>query len=55
MQGVVTSKGRFRFIVNLIAELKKVVWPTREEATRLTLMVLAVCITIGIILAVIDF
>ena len=55
MHGIVTKKSRFEFIGNIIAELKKVVWPTRQEAIRLTLMVLAVCIVIGIILGVVDF
>jgi preprotein translocase subunit SecE len=36
------------------SELRKVVWPTREEAIRLTLVVLAVSITIGILLGLSD-
>jgi preprotein translocase subunit SecE len=39
----------------VISELKKVTWPTKEETTRLTILVVAVSVTIGIILGVIDF
>jgi preprotein translocase subunit SecE len=36
------------------SELRKVVWPTREEATKLTLIVLAVMVAMAIILGSID-
>ena len=45
---------RFQFIREVVSELKKVVWPTREEATRLTIMVFVVAGTVGILLGVID-
>ncbi|MEI6775515.1 MAG: preprotein translocase subunit SecE [Chloroflexales bacterium] len=35
-------------------ELRKVVWPTREETTRLTVVVIAISVTIGLILFVGD-
>jgi preprotein translocase subunit SecE len=47
--------SRFQFITNIIAELKKVTWPTRQEAIRLTIMVLIVCIVAGIFLGLADF
>ena len=46
---------KFSLVRNIIAELKKVVWPTRREATYLTIMVLVVAFTVGIILGVLDF
>jgi preprotein translocase subunit SecE len=49
------SSSRFRFFRETITELKKVVWLSRREATYLTLLVLVVSITVGIILGVIDF
>lgn len=49
------ERKRFQFFGNIISELRKVVWPTRQEAIRLTLIVLAVCIAIGIILFAIDY
>ena len=49
------ASTRSGFIRNIIAELKKVVWPTRREAAYLTMMVLVVAATVGIILGVLDF
>lgn len=39
----------------IIAELRKVVWPTREETRRLTVMVIIVAGAIGIFLGVMDY
>ena len=36
------------------SELRKVVWPTREETTRLTIVVMVISIVIGLILFVGD-
>ncbi len=54
-QATKKSASRFSFIGETIAELKKVVWPTRREAAYLTLLVLIVAVTVGIILGVIDY
>lgn len=48
------EKLKLGFIRNVIAELRKVAWPSREEAIRLTAIVLAVTIVIAAILWVID-
>ena len=57
-QGIMPRASRGGFLVGfvreVVSELRKVVWPTREEATRLTIMVLAVSITIGVALGLID-
>lgn len=42
------------FFTEVIGELRKVTWPSRQEATRLTLMVLALSIIIGIFLGLFD-
>jgi preprotein translocase subunit SecE len=42
------------FLREVVAELKKVVWPTREETSRLTFIVLLVSIAVGIVLGIID-
>lgn len=47
--------SRFRFITNIINELRKVTWPTRQEAIRLTIMVIIVCAVVGVFLALADF
>ena len=47
--------SRFSFAGNIIAELRKVTWPTRQEAIRLTVMVLVVCAVAGVFLALADY
>ena len=46
--------GLFQFFGEVISELKKVTWPSREETTRLTMLVIAISVVIGIALGVID-
>lgn len=43
------------FLSESLFELRKVVWPTRQEATRITLVVMVVVIIISLILAGFDF
>lgn len=43
-----------RFIRETIGELRKVSWPTRQEALNLTLIVLAVMMFMGIFLGLTD-
>lgn len=45
---------RFQFFQEVVSELKKVVWPSREEATRLTIMVILVSAAVGVALGLID-
>ena len=47
--------SRFRFIRDIIAELKKVVWPSRREAIYLTTLVLIVTVAMGILLGALDY
>ena len=49
------SRPRFRFIGETVAELKKVVWLTRQEVIYLTTLVLIVTIALGLILGVVDY
>ncbi len=44
----------FRFFAEVFSELRKVTWPTRQEATRLTVLVIALSATIGVFLGLID-
>ena len=46
---------RFKFIGEIIAELKKVIWLTRREAAYLTVLVLIIAVTVGLVLGVIDY
>jgi preprotein translocase subunit SecE len=47
-------QGR-EFLSESLFELRKVVWPTRQEATRITVVVLIVVVVISLILAGFDF
>ena len=42
------------FLNDVVSELRKVVWPTREESTRLTIMVFIVAVAVGVTLSIID-
>ena len=44
-----------KYIQETIGELRKVTWPTRKEATNLTIIVLVVTLTMGLFLGVLDF
>ena len=44
-----------QFVRESRIELRKVVWPTRQEATRLSLVVVAVSVGVGLILGGFDF
>jgi preprotein translocase subunit SecE len=43
-----------RLVRETRAELRRVVWPTREETTRLTVVVIAISVVIGLILFTAD-
>ena len=43
------------FFKDFIAESKRVVWPNKEELTKLTLNVLGFSIIVGIIIYIMDF
>jgi preprotein translocase subunit SecE len=47
-------KSRFSFFVEVVAELRKAHWPSRQEALRLSILVLAVCVVVGLILGALD-
>lgn len=53
--GAPPKKRRFTFFADIIGELKKVVWPTRQETTRLTLIVIGLCLIMGLILGAVDY
>ena len=44
-----------RFLRETRSELRKVTWPSRQEATNLTVIVLAVTLTMAASLGLIDF
>ncbi|MDO4740378.1 MAG: preprotein translocase subunit SecE [Eubacteriales bacterium] len=44
----------FRAFKNMLAELKKVTWPTRKELINVSLLVLAFMAVMGVIIGVLD-
>lgn len=46
--------GLWQFFGEVVSELKKVTWPSRQETTRLTILVIAISGTIGIALGILD-
>ncbi len=52
--GVVRRALTLRYFGDIVSELRRVTWPTREETIRLTIMVLAVSATIGAFLGLVD-
>ena len=49
------AHSRFRFIRDIIAELRKVVWLSKREAAYLTALVLIVAGAVGLALGAIDY
>lgn len=53
-QVIAQKKPRFAFFRDVIAELRKVTWPSRRDTIRLTIMVIIVCAIVGIFLGALD-
>jgi len=49
------GRGLGEFIREVRSELRKVVWPTPEQAARLTALVVALSVAMGLVLGFIDF
>lgn len=49
------KKSRLSFFPEAVEELKKAHWPTRQEALRLSIIVLIVCVVVGAILGALDY
>ncbi|KKU87516.1 MAG: hypothetical protein UY17_C0016G0006 [Candidatus Beckwithbacteria bacterium GW2011_GWC2_47_9] len=44
-----------RFVKEALAELKKVVWPTKEQVVRLSVLVIVVSVIAGLLMGGLDF
>jgi preprotein translocase subunit SecE len=53
----ITNQGRgiTKFLAEVRSELKKVAWPTRQEATNLTALVVTISVAVGLVLGLIDY
>jgi preprotein translocase subunit SecE len=49
------SGGPVQFLSQVREELKKVIWPTRAELLKLTLVVIAVSVVVGIYIGLVDY
>jgi len=47
-------RGLTNYIKNSIAELQKVVWPTRRQALQLTALIIVVSLVLGLALTALD-
>ena len=54
MSKSVTTNARQAFASDIIEELKKVSWPDRKETIRLTTVVIAISLIIGLYIGIID-
>ena len=54
-EGQVRRRGRFAIIGEVYSELSKVTWPPRQDAVRLTVLVLAIAAAMGVFLGLWDF
>lgn len=43
------------FLQEVIEELKKVTWPTQQEIVRLTIIVIAISVLVGLYIGGLDF
>ncbi len=48
--GVIWQPWTWRWVADIISELRKVTWPTRQETTNLTSVVLVVSLVVAVIL-----
>jgi preprotein translocase subunit SecE len=46
--------ARIPLVRDIVEELRKVTWPTREETIRLTILVIVVSVAIGVMLGLVD-
>ena len=46
---------RFQFFREVASELRKVTWPSRQDVTRLTLLVIALSVAVGGFLGILDY
>lgn len=53
--GTAPRGGVFRFFIEVIAELRRTTWPSRQEAVRLSILVLIVAAFFGVFLGAIDY
>lgn len=51
----IASVKPLKFLKEVRSELKRVVWPTRQEAIRLTMVVVIVSALVGVYIGALDY
>jgi len=51
---VPTIASPTKFVKEVIAELKKTTWPTRQETIKLTVIVIAISVLVGAFIGILD-
>lgn len=49
------QKSPVKFLKEVKSELKQVTWPTKKDVTRLTSIVVAISLVVGIYIGILDF
>lgn len=50
-----SKNAAVHYVQSSVEELRKVTWPTKNQAVRMTFMVLGFCLVVALILGVLDF
>jgi preprotein translocase subunit SecE len=50
LEGQTQTRGMFTWLRDVRSELRKCAWPTRQEATKLTSVVIAISVAVGMFL-----
>lgn len=45
----------FKFVAESMVELKKVVWPTKQQVIKLTLIVIGASVATGVLIGALDY
>ncbi len=53
-ENTVEKKEKVSFFKNLKIEFKKIIWPTKEDAARKTILIVVVTIILGILVKLLD-
>ena len=53
-ENTVEKKEKGNFFKNLKIEFKKIIWPTKEDAAKKTILIVVVTIILGILVKLLD-
>ncbi len=53
-ENTVEKKEKIPFFKNLKIEFKKIIWPTKEDAAKKTILIVVVTIILGVLVKLLD-